>query len=289
MPAATAFMAPMKQAAVAGGKQLLRVGAGTAGAAQFARGGQVATLSAPSDELWAVPCAAARWRWRWRCREPCRGPCACSWWWWKGTGRVARLPVWRQGRSAVATRAGVRRGHGGTQGCSGLQLLAQLVQLRGQAADLLQVARGGAGNGLGHGMCLGPQCTAGGRQPQQHTAFVGRVAQALHQALCLQALEQWRQRARIQHEAAAQLRDGDAVAFPQHQQHQVLRVGQAQRCQQRLVDLGHGQRGGVQREAQLLVQRQPVGGWAWRGGRRRRCGRRHGANDSVQLNCMQSK
>src|SRR5690606_6045457 len=77
----------------------------------------------------------------------------------------------------------------------------------------------------------------------------------------LQTLEQRRQRAGIQLQALAQrlergLRRRGNLPLPQHQHDQVLRVGQAQRIEHRLVGPDHRPRGSVQLEAQLIVQVQ---------------------------------
>ena len=81
-----------------------------------------------------------------------------------------------------------------------------------------------------------------------------------HQAGGLQALEQGRERAGVEGQPLAEFGNHQAVALPQHEQRQVLRVGEAQLVEQRLVQLGHRQRGGIQREAQLVVQQQGLVG-----------------------------
>ncbi|MGY3032283.1 hypothetical protein ACVIIV_001453 [Bradyrhizobium sp. USDA 4354] len=48
--------------------------------------------------------------------------------------------------------------------------------------------------------------------------------------------------------------DRHVVAFPQHQHHQILRIGQAEPIEQRLVDAVEGVRGGIDREADLVVE-----------------------------------
>mgnify|MGYP000965533580 CR=1 FL=1 len=87
------------------------------------------------------------------------------------------------------------------------------------------------------------------------------------------------QRAGIQRQAFTQGGDGHVVLLPQRQQRDVLRVGQAQFGQQRLVAARHRQRGGVERKAQLMVQQQLGGGLVG--------GRWHGAYCCCQLNCVQ--
>jgi len=53
---------------------------------------------------------------------------------------------------------------------------------------------------------------------------------------------------------------GAVVSLPEHEHDEVLGVGQAQRREQRLVQLGHRQRTGVQGETQLLVETQQLVG-----------------------------
>ena len=49
---------------------------------------------------------------------------------------------------------------------------------------------------------------------------------------------------------------GDAVALPQYQHHEILRIGQAEPLQQRLVEAVEGMRGGVDRKAELVAEHQ---------------------------------
>ena len=59
-------------------------------------------------------------------------------------------------------------------------------------------------------------------------------------------------------EPLAERLDGHAIALPQHQQHQVLRIGQAERIEQRRVRAGQRARRVVQREAQLIVEVEQI-------------------------------
>ena len=104
------------------------------------------------------------------------------------------------------------------------------------------------------------QGAALGGEFDDHHALIFTAAGATEQAFGLQAFEQRRERARIGQQACADFAYGQTVLFPQHQHRQVLRIGQAQRLQQRLVDLGHHQRSGVKGEAGLIVQQQVVAG-----------------------------
>ena len=129
----------------------------------------------------------------------------------------------------------------------------------------------------------GLELSAVGRQADQHPALVGRIAQAGQQPGGLHALEQRGQGAGVQAQPFAEFGHGQAITLPQHQQGQVLRVGQAQLIEQRLVQLGHGQRCRIQREAQLVVQQQGLFRQGVPGG----VACDHGVNCSWQLNCVQ--
>ncbi|MGY4381003.1 hypothetical protein ACVWZ3_008642 [Bradyrhizobium sp. i1.3.6] len=59
---------------------------------------------------------------------------------------------------------------------------------------------------------------------------------------------------RIQEQLFADVLDRHVVALPQHKHHQILRVGQAEPVQQRLVDPVEGMRGRIDREADLIVE-----------------------------------
>ena len=93
---------------------------------------------------------------------------------------------------------------------------------------------------------------------RKHAALVGGVAQPLDEAGRFESLQQRREGAGVELEAIAELRDGDAVAFPQHQHDEILRIGEAERRQQRLVALGERERCGVEREAELRIECEQV-------------------------------
>ena len=62
---------------------------------------------------------------------------------------------------------------------------------------------------------------------------------------------------------------GVTLHLPQGEHHEVLRVGEAERVEQRLVHLRHRQRGGIERETQLAVEAEQVPLGVGRGVRRR--------------------
>jgi len=76
------------------------------------------------------------------------------------------------------------------------------------------------------------------------------------QSVCLQALEQRGQRAVVEVERGAEFLDGDLVPVPEHQQYEVLGVGEPEFLQYRPVEPGDGAGGGVEGEAHLVVEEQ---------------------------------
>ncbi len=93
-----------------------------------------------------------------------------------------------------------------------------------------------------------------------HAALVFGGADARDQPRHLQSLEQRGQRAGVEIKLLAQRGNGEAIALPQHQHDKVLRVGEPEVLKQWLVELGHCQRGRIQRKAELVVQFQHGGG-----------------------------
>ena len=70
----------------------------------------------------------------------------------------------------------------------------------------------------------------------------------------LQPFQQRRKRSRVELQSLAQSSDGDAALLPQHQQHQVLRVGEVQLGQDRPVRRRHRPRRRIQGEAEVTVE-----------------------------------
>ena len=87
-------------------------------------------------------------------------------------------------------------------------------------------------------------------------ALVGLAPGAADEAGGLEALEHRRQGSGIEAQAAADVGDGQAVVLPQHDQDEVLRIGQAQPLEQRPVALRHAVGGRVERVAELVVEPQ---------------------------------
>ena len=99
-------------------------------------------------------------------------------------------------------------------------------------------------------------------QEDAHLPLVGPVPGAAHVAGRLEALEQGRQGAGIEEQALADLLDRQPLLLPQHQQDEVLRVGQVVRGQQRAVGAAEGMGRGVDGKAELAVEAQGVRGFA---------------------------
>ena len=88
--------------------------------------------------------------------------------------------------------------------------------------------------------------------------LVGLAAGPKQETGALQPLQHRRQRAGIQAQAPADLRDGDAVLLPEDEEDEVLRIGQPEPLQQRPVGLGHAMRGGIEGVAELVIQQQRI-------------------------------
>ena len=74
------------------------------------------------------------------------------------------------------------------------------------------------------------------------------------QARLLHALEQRREGARVEVEALAQGLHCQAVVLPEQQQDQILRIGEPQLGEQRLIGLRDGPGRGVERKADLILE-----------------------------------
>ena len=86
------------------------------------------------------------------------------------------------------------------------------------------------------------------------------IPPALDEPVAREPLEQRRQRAAIEPETRAELADRTTVALPQREQHEVLRVRHAERLEQWSVRARQRPLRRVQREAQLVVEREEVVG-----------------------------
>jgi hypothetical protein len=99
-----------------------------------------------------------------------------------------------------------------------------------------------------------PERRPGRGQLDLDGALVVGAALAADQAGAFQALQQRRERPRVQLQGLTERGHALAAVLPQHQHDQVLRVGQAQRVEQRPVGLGDGPRGRIEIKAELIGQ-----------------------------------
>ena len=104
------------------------------------------------------------------------------------------------------------------------------------------------------------------------TTFVGPLPASFDVSGGLEPFEQGGQCARVEIERVAQILHASCIAFPQCQEHEVLRVGDAQPVEVRPVGGRDGAGGAVEREAHLLVE------FEWR---------RHGNECSAPFCCAQ--
>ena len=102
------------------------------------------------------------------------------------------------------------------------------------------------------------QLRAGRREPDRQRALVPRVPVPGDDAALLEALEQRRQRRRLEADPRGELRDPQRRALPQREHHEVLRVGQPERLQERPVHGDHLAGGDRQGEAHLTVEGEEV-------------------------------
>ena len=87
---------------------------------------------------------------------------------------------------------------------------------------------------------------------------IRRITPPLHPSCLFQPLQQRGQRIAVQHQRRPDLPHGLPVLGPERGQRQILRIGQAQRFQQRLVGRLHRMGSRVQRKAQHLGRGQGV-------------------------------
>ena len=137
---------------------------------------------------------------------------------------------------------------------------------------------------------LGAQGPALVGEVDHEDPLVVRVTVAGDQTGRGQPLDQRREGAGVQGEQRPDVLDGDRCVLPQGEHHEVLRVGEPHRLQQRAVDPEHAARGDRQGEADLSFEGERV--VDRRGSGRGGGGGGHGGQTSgskrVSFNCAQS-
>ena len=96
--------------------------------------------------------------------------------------------------------------------------------------------------------------TSFGREGDKHLPAVLFAALAGHQALVLHSLEQGSDRVGLEVQAPGEVVHRLTILLPEHQQHQILRVGDAELRQEGRVGLRDQTRGGIEPEAELVLQ-----------------------------------
>ena len=103
---------------------------------------------------------------------------------------------------------------------------------------------------------------AGVGQADDELTFIGRIAPPRQIALRLQLLEDWGQRVRFQEERFAECLDGLIILFRKRDEDDPLRLGQAERIEDRLIGPAERQVGRIDRKAQKIRElRIRDGGW----------------------------
>ncbi len=96
------------------------------------------------------------------------------------------------------------------------------------------------------------------RQRDLDLPLVLRAADAGDEADAFQPLEHRRQRAGIEMQPLSDVGHFETVAGPKNEKNEILRVGQPQLVEQRAIGLLDRVRRGVEREAQLVVERERI-------------------------------
>ena len=127
-------------------------------------------------------------------------------------------------------------------------------QAGAQLVEFGQRQAAGAGGAVRDVPRGGLQLATGRGEHDQYGPFVARLPLAPDQAGRLQPLQQRGERAGVQVQRGAQRLDRLRAALPEHEQDEVLRVGQADLVEQRTVRVDDGAGGRVQREAHQAVE-----------------------------------
>jgi len=130
------------------------------------------------------------------------------------------------------------------------------MQVAQQRLDLRIGALGGTPDLIVHGMGATPQGGALGSERDEHRTVVVRTATTLDEPERRQLAKQRHERAGIECDSLAEPAGAELVVLPERQHHDVLRIREPEGREHRPIHLRHGERGGVEREAQLVVQQQ---------------------------------
>lgn len=91
-------------------------------------------------------------------------------------------------------------------------------------------------------------------KPNSNFALIGGSAFPLDELHALQPFDERRQGPAIEHQPPADIRNRDAVFFPQHDENEVLRVRQLHRPKRLAIRLGHRARRCIKCKVKLIVE-----------------------------------
>lgn len=142
-----------------------------------------------------------------------------------------------------------------------LEDLDQEGELVSKAADLGQVHTDRARKLVRHAAKTTDKIDAIGCQADQDTAFVIGITAPMNDSHCLETLEQRGYRSTVEVKSPTEFTDGDGHVrgLAQHEQCEVLRVGQAFGTQQRSIGPHHGPTRRIKGETQLLIEPLGIG------------------------------
>ena len=112
------------------------------------------------------------------------------------------------------------------------------------------------------------QGASGIRQRDVEGALVAGAALPREVALRLEPLQQRRQRRGLELQRLAEVAHRARAALPEREHHEVLRMGEAERLEDRAVDADHAACRDREREADLVLEGEQVVGCRGRDGRR---------------------
>lgn len=113
-----------------------------------------------------------------------------------------------------------------------------------------------AGEERGDILCLLTQGLRLRRETEDHLPTIDRTTRTRDEARRLEALQQRRERIRIQPQTIYDVTEGHPVLLPQDEQDQILRIGQPQTVKMRLVEACDQPDDRIEAEAQLILQKE---------------------------------
>lgn len=140
----------------------------------------------------------------------------------------------------------------------GIDRVAQITHVPVQSGQFLRCLGRGSEQGVAETACLVLQCPSFLGQRNQHLALVAQVSGPTQQAGYLEALQQRRERTGFQSQGVGDGAHSLLIRAPQHVEHEILWVRQAQLIEEGLVGTLDGNASRINGVAQLVVQRGRV-------------------------------